>query len=49
MLLPPDVPARVDLFWDVSDRLGMLRIENASRRLAKEALDAAVPFVPLDD
>jgi hypothetical protein len=47
MLLPPDVPTRVDLFWEADDRLEMIRIENASNRLSREVLAAAEPFVPL--
>ena len=46
MLLPPDVPARVELFWEADDRVEMLRIENASARLTRDALAAAVPFTP---
>ena len=47
MFQPPDVPTRVDLFWNEDDRLNMLTIENSSDRLSREALDAAVPFTPL--
>jgi len=47
MFQPPDVPTRVDLFWNEDDRLNMITIENASDRLSREALDAAVPFTPL--
>ena len=47
MFLPPDVPTRVDLFWHEDDRLSMIRIEEASDHLSREALDVAVPFKPL--
>jgi hypothetical protein len=48
MFLPPDVPSRVDLFWYPDDRLEMIRIEQATKRLPKHALAAAVPFEPLE-
>jgi hypothetical protein len=48
MLLPPDVPKRVDLFFDADDRLELIRVEGASENLVTDALENAVPFAPVD-
>jgi hypothetical protein len=44
MLLPPETPTRIDLFFDGHERLKAIRVENPRRYLLPEISDAAEPF-----
>lgn len=48
MLLPPEVPSRVDLFFTPDQRLELVRVEQASGYLDLSALASAVPFEPFE-
>ena len=45
-LLPPQFPFRVDVYYDEEERLELISVENASRRLHPDALKLAVPWEP---
>jgi hypothetical protein len=47
MLLPPSFPFRVDLVYDGDERLVVIAVEEASKRLHPDALKLAVPFEPV--
>ena len=46
MLVPPQFPFRVDLVHDGEERLVVICVEEASRRLHPDALRLAEPFEP---